>query len=69
MFKENIGKNILNHNDDDISVCWHVTKKNITQGVYLHVTKELHGTLNNDSTYKTSRLFLVTPTLERVKLV
>jgi len=66
MFKENRGEHSLINNEGDISLCWHVTKKNITQGVYLHITKELHGTLNNDSTYKTSRLFLVTPIFERV---
>jgi len=53
----------------DIRVCWHVTKKNKTQRLYLHITKELLGTLNNDSTCKTSRLVLVTPLFERVMVV
>jgi len=52
-----------------LSVCRLVTKKNMTQGLYLHTTKELHGTLNNDYTYKTSPLFLVTPLFKRVIVV
>jgi len=52
----------------DISVCWHV-KNNKTQGLYLHITSELLGTLNNDSTCKTSRLVLVTQLFERVIVV
>jgi len=27
----------------DITLCLNVTKKNITYGLYLHITKELHG--------------------------
>jgi len=69
MFKVNRGGNNLKHNDGDISVCWNVTKKNITQGFYLHIIKELHGTLNNSSTNKPSRLFRVTPIFERVIVV
>jgi len=48
--KENRGEHSLINNEGDISLFWHVTKKNITQGVYLQITKELHGTINNDST-------------------
>jgi len=69
MFKENIGEHGLLNNEGDIILCWHITKETITQGVYLHITKEWHGTLNNDSTYKTSRLLPVTPIFERVILV
>jgi len=69
MFKGNRGDNSLKHNDGDISVCWQVKKKNITQGLYQHIRKELHGTLNNDSIYKTSLVFLVAPLCERVIVV
>jgi len=39
MFKENRGEYSLINNEGDISVCWHVAKKNITQGLHLHRTK------------------------------
>jgi len=44
--KERIACNIMM---SDFSLCWHVTKKNITYGLYLHITKELHGNQNLDS--------------------
>jgi len=40
---------LINIMMSDITVCWNVTKKNITYGIDLHLTKELHGNHNHES--------------------